>query len=835
MLVLMLMLMLAGSTSFAQGTRADYARSEALRGLSSGRVFKTTVKPNWLTGQDRFWYRNELADGGLEYLLVDALVGTRGSAFDAGRLSEVLSQKTGKPFDRNRLNLTNLDFAADGNSMTFELDQQAYRCDLVQYKLEETTVTPNPADAEKGTRMSRQTGEETELVLTNKTTGPVRLVWLDAEGQRRPYGTVERGATFRQHTFAGHVWLVLDRSGKEIGLFKATVKPREVELDDKSKPPVPQARDEASQNRRRRNGGSNQSPDGRYEARITEHNVVLRDLSSQEEIRLSTEGTAADFYRGPFFWSPDSTCLIAFQEQPAEEHKITIVESSPRETLQPRVKTLDYLKPGDKIAHSRPRLFNVAQKQPIPVDDTLFSNPWSLSDFQWMSDSTHFTFLYNQRGHQSLRWISLDATNGQSRVIIDERSPTFIDYSNKTFLRVLEETNEVIWMSERDGWNHLYLIDLQTGAVKNTITSGPWVVRRVDDVDPATRQIRFRALGLFPDQDPYALHFARVNFDGTGLTRLTEGDGTHDLQASPDGRFLIDTYSRVDQPPVIELRRESDGAKICELERGDWSALLSTGWRVPERFVAKGRDGTTDIHGVIWRPTNFDESRSYPVIEMIYAGPQGAFVPKSFSAYYPTQGLAELGFIVVQIDGMGTNWRSKSFHDVCWKNLADGGFPDRILWLRAAAARYPQFDLSRVGLYGGSAGGQNALAGLLHHGDFYQAAAADCGCHDNRMDKIWWNEAWMGWPIGPEYAASSNVTHAAKLQGKLLLTVGELDQNVDPASTMQVVNALIQANKDFELIVFPGGGHGSGESPYGDRRRKDFFVKHLLKVDPRSN
>src|SRR5690606_31323299 len=254
----------------------------------------------------------------------------------------------------------------------------------------------------------------------------------------------------------------------------------------------------------------------------------------------------------------------------------------------------------------------------------------------------------------------------------------------------------------------------------------------------------------------------------------------------------------------------------------------------PERFVAKGRDGTTDIYGILITPSTFDSARRYPVIEHIYAGPQGAFVPKAFGIVSEPRALAELGFVVVQIDGMGTNWRGKAFHDVCWRNLGDSGFPDRIAWIRAAAATRPWMDLSRVGIYGGSAGGQSALRALLAHGDFYHVAAADCGCHDNRMDKVWWNELWMGWPVGEHYAQQSNVTLARNLRGKLLLTVGELDRNVDPASTMQVVNALIEADKDFELIVFPGRGHGAGESPYGVRRRRDFFVRHLLGVEPRA-
>jgi dipeptidyl aminopeptidase/acylaminoacyl peptidase len=361
-------------------------------------------------------------------------------------------------------------------------------------------------------------------------------------------------------------------------------------------------------------------------------------------------------------------------------------------------------------------------------------------------------------------------------------------------------------------------------------------VRGVDRVDETKKQIWFRAGGIVPGQDPYYVHFCRVNFDGTGLVVLTQGDGTHTLTHSPDGRFFIDTYSRVDLPPVTELRRADDGKLILELERADVSRLQATGWRAPERFVAKGRDDKTDIFGVIWRPSNFDPAAcNYPVIEQIYAGPQGAFVPKAFSAFFGNpQQIAELGFVVVQTDGMGTNWRSRAFHDVCWKNLADAGLPDRIAWIKAAAQKYPYLDRSRVGIYGGSAGGQNALGALLFHGDFYKAAVADCGCHDNRVDKQWWNEQWMGWPIGPHYAAQSNATNARNLSGKLLLFVGGMDDNVDPACTFQVVQALADADKDFDLLVLPRSGHGAAESPYGKRRRMDFFVRHLLGVEPRT-
>ena len=386
-------------------------------------------------------------------------------------------------------------------------------------------------------------------------------------------------------------------------------------------------------------------------------------------------------------------------------------------------------------------------------------------------------------------------------------------------------------MSERDGWNHVYLYDGVTGTVKNQITKGQWVVRRVDKVDDEKRQIYFRASGMYTGKDPYFIHGYRIDFDGSDLVTLTEGDGDHSIEYSPEMDYYLDTWSRVDQPPVTELRRTSDTKVVMEVEKADIRELIEAGWKAPEVFVAKARDGKTDIWGFIIRPMNFDPQKKYPVIEYIYAGPQGSFVPKAFSPCHRMQPVAEMGFIVVQMDGMGTSDRSKAFHDVCWKNLGDAGFPDRILWHKAVAEKYPYYDISRVGIYGNSAGGQNALGGLLFHPEFYKVGVSSCGCHDNRMDKMWWNEQWMGWPLGPEYATSSNVDNAHRLKGELLLIVGEIDTNVDPASTMQVVDALIKADKTFDLLVIPGSGHGMG-GDYGERKLYDFFVHHLLGIEP---
>lgn len=574
------------------------------------------------------------------------------------------------------------------------------------------------------------------------------------------------------------------------------------------------------------------APDGSAEAVIRNFNVWVRALPDGEFRPLSTDGSEGNGYTlASLRWSPDSKKIAVFKRRPGYNRQVHYIESSPTDQVQPKLSSIFYRKPGDEVDFDLPVIFNLETDARHAGDQALFPNPYANTRLAWREDSRAVTFEYNQRGHQIYRVLELDAASGRTRTIIEETSATFVEYSGKRIREDVTDGREIIWGSERDGWNHLYLYDGATGQVTRQITKGDWVVRGVDRVDADARQIWFRASGMTPGQDPYFVHYYRINFDGTGLTALTDADGTHTLSWSSDRQYYVDTWSRVDLAPVAQLRRASDQSVVMELERGDMTPLLTTGWRAPEVFVSKARDGQTDIWGIIIRPTNFDPSKRYPVIENIYAGPQGSFVPKIFSTQLGMQAQAELGFIVVQIDGMGTSNRSKAFHDVAWKNLGDAGFPDRILWHKAVAAKYPWYDIDRVGIYGTSAGGQNATGALLFHPDFYDVAVSAVGCHDNRMDKIWWNEQWMGWPIGPEYAASSNVDHAKNLRGRMLLVVGEMDTNVDPASTMQVVNALIRANKDFDLLVIPGAGHGAGGA-YGERRRFDFFVKHLRGIDP---
>ncbi len=573
------------------------------------------------------------------------------------------------------------------------------------------------------------------------------------------------------------------------------------------------------------------SPDSNWLAYIKNFNLYIKDRKTNAEHQLSYDGSEGEFYSSFVLWSPDSRLLTTNKIRDNKKHYIYFVESSPEDQLQPVLQKREYLKPGDALPIKKPSLFNVEDKKQIPVNTTDFENQYFISNAKWWKDSRGFTFEFNQRGHQVYQVVEVDASSGNVKVIIDEQSKTFIDYSSKRYRYDVNDGKEIIWASERDGWNHLYLIDGETGNVKNQITKGEWVVRGVEHVNEETRQIIFTGSGQNQDEDPYFIHYYRINFDGGGLLDLTPEYASHMATFSKNYNYFVDNYSTVNLPQVTVLRVASDGKILMQLENADISDLLATGWKKPEVFVAKARDGKTDIWGNIYRPTNFDSTRTYPVLEHIYAGPHSSFVQKYFKPYMRYTAIAELGFIVVNIDGMGTSNRSKAFHDVCWKNLKDAGFPDRILWIKAAAERYPYMDTSRVGTFGTSAGGQSALAALLFHPEFYKAAVSSCGCHDNRMDKIWWNEQWMGYPVGPHYAECSNVVNADKLTGRLLLIVGELDDNVDPASTFQVVDALIKADKDFELVVLPGKNHTSGDK-YGERKRRDFFVKHLLGIEP---
>ncbi|MCH2060318.1 MAG: S9 family peptidase [Verrucomicrobiales bacterium] len=715
----------------------------------SARIYKERINPEWASDNSHFWYRNSLADGISEYILVDLDKGTRQPAFNQKLLAMALNDAGAGKFQAGKLSLGQLKFELKENLLYFRIGNQHFRWHREKNKLEK--IDPG--------KFPKNPGKQEE-----------------AKAEKR-------------------------------------------EPSDPGKKPYRPSR--------------NVSPDGKWKAFIKDHNLFVQLVSGGEEIALSSDGKPENSYHGPF-WSPNSKALISFRVEPGKIGDVHLLESSPREGGRAKLQTRRYALPGDKFTAHELNWFDVERKtQAKPKVGIIdFRGP----ALRWTPDGRYCRYQKIDRGHQRFRIIELDMFTGKHRNIIDEVSETFIWTEHAKDLGVplvnwLRKSEEIIHISERDGWRHLYLIDIATGRIKNQITKGEYVVRYVDRIDEDKRQVWFRASGKNPGQDPYLMHYYRVNFDGTGFTALTEGNGWHNIRYSPDQRFIIDSYSRVDMAPVHELRRVSDGKLVCKLEQADTSELKQEGWAPPEVFSAKGRDGKTDIWGIVCRPRDFDPKKKYPVLEDMYAGPHDSYTPKQFSAGRRYSSWTDMGFIVVKMDGMGTANRSKAFHDACWKNLKDSGFPDRILWHKAYAKANPWYDISRVGIYGGSAGGQSSTAALLFHPEFYKVAVSSCGCHDNRMDKSSWNEQWMGYPVGPQYSESSNIDNAHRLQGRLLLIVGELDKNVPPESTYRLVDALIKAKKDFDFIMVPGGGHGGG-GHHGHRRRQDFFRKHLLGIEP---
>ena len=624
------------------------------------------------------------------------------------------------------------------------------------------------------------------------------------------------------------------------------------------------------------------SPDGKWEAWVEGYNLIVHEVGRpySEKRQLTHDGTIGHYYSNRIYWSPDSRKLFVCKRKSVEKRYAYYVESSPQDQLQPILHTQEYAKPGDELPQYTPYIFNLSltpattaegsatpqspetqkpepfstvlnSSQPLTPLSTLnsklstLSNQYSLDWFQWTPDSRYVTMEYNQRGHKLYQLLAMDAETGQLTTLIEERSDKFVNY-NRIWRRWLKD-GRLLWTSERDNWNHLYLYSnlcrdgvhspsasgkrgkksrnqtlLSSGSGGFQITRGPWCVREVLHVDEDAELIYFTASGVHPDEDPYNIHYFTIRFDGTDMRELTPEPGNHRAVFSSDRQYLVDTYSTPSQAPVTTLRKLSTlNSKLSTntdsslhsplssqnlsslhsplssiIESSDLSKLQDLGWQAPEVFVAPGRDGKTPMWGIIQRPTNFDPSKKYPVIEYIYAGPGDSYTPKSFQPFnWNMTPLAELGFIVVQLDGMGTSWRGKEFEEVCYKNLKDAGFPDRKAWIRAAAQKYPYMDADNVGIFGASAGGQESTTAVLLHGDFYKAAYSSCGCHDNRMDKIWWNEQWMGYPVDSSYIECSNVYHASKLERPLMLVVGELDDNVDPASTMQVADAGLRTRR----------------------------------------
>ncbi len=786
------------------------------------------LEPHRIGEDGKFWFQTSDTFGVKSFFLVDPSKKEKMPLFNAEQMRKSLLDLKAPKEAVTKLTLEKLQVDVSLKKFSFILAGQGYEANLKPLEVKRIAKEIPALEPLKNLpKLSEVNGKETKITFENNLEETIEIFWLSFEGKRVSYGKIESGQKFSQRTFENQIWLVIDSKNKLHNAFRTGADNSIARIQQNQTVPKPMS-EEVRKINPQKNKPSNSSPDGNWQVIIRDFNLFLNNLNNpNNEIKLTNDADAKNGYRGAIYWSPDSSSFIAMKSTPGEGRVIHMIESTPKTQLQPKLISFNYDKPGDKLEQHFPHLFQIKSKKEIIIDNNLFNNPWSISQVRWKADSSRFTFLYNQRGHQVLRVLSIDGQSGGVSTLIEESSKTFVEYSGKTYFHWLKDENEFLWMSERDGWNHLYLADGIKGGIKKQLTKGEWVVRNVERVDETGGEILLKVMGIHSDMDPYFYHYALLDMKTTTLTPLTKSKGTHkgNFNFHPD--YFLTTWSRVDHAPVTELRNAKTGELILTLDQHDDSKLKEANWPRPIPFSSKGRDGKTEIYGIIMKPSNFNAKVNYPVIEQIYAGPHDFHVPKDFRVSSKAQAMAELGFIVVQIDGMGTSGRSKAFHDVCWKNLADAGFLDRILWMKAAAKMIPQMNLEKVGIYGGSAGGQNAMRALIDHGDFYKAAAADCGCHDNRMDKVWWNELWMGYPIDSSYEKSSNFVHAHRMQGKILLTVGELDRNVDPASTMQVADALIKAKKDFELIVIPGGGHGSGESPFAHRRRQEFFLEQL--------
>jgi dipeptidyl-peptidase-4 len=609
----------------------------------------------------------------------------------------------------------------------------------------------------------------------------------------------------------------------------------------------------------RRGGGEGVvSPDGKRMAYIKDWNLWVRDVATGKETQLTTDGVKDFGYatdnagwvhsdRAILIWSPDSKKIATFQQDQRGTGDMYLVSTN---VGHPKLEAWKYPLPGDAVVTTiqrvvievdNPKVIRLKsapdQHRSTQCDDVSCGGGWD--DVYWAPDGRTIAFVSTSRDHKVENLRIADAGTGDVRDVMEEKTDTqFESGQGETSWRYLPASNEFIWFSEKDGWGHLYLYGTD-GKLKNQITKGQFAVWRISNVDEKNRVIYFMAGGREPGNDPYFGHLYRVNFDGSGLKLLTPETGNHDVTLSPNGQYFVDNYSTPNTPNVAILR-DMTGKKIADLEKADVSRLSATGWKAPTPIVVKSRDGAFDLYGLMYTPSNLDAKRKYPIIDYIYPGPQGGSIgSRSFSASRgDNQALAELGFVVVQIDGTCNPLRSKKFHDLCYGNMADNTLEDQITGIKQLAAKYPYIDTTRVGIWGHSGGGFATAAAMFRFPDFFKVGISESGNHDNRNYEDDWGERYIGLLTKDangkdNYADQANQNYAKNLNGKLLLAHGTMDDNVPPSNTMLVVDALIKANKDFDLILIPNARHGYGPaSSYMMRRRWDYFVKNLLGAEP---
>ncbi len=736
---------------------ATYARAERMFAKNADAVvLRDKIRPQWIGGSDRFWYR-VTTERGSEFIYVDPAKNIRRPAFDHGRLAAALGKAADTVVVADSLPFQTLEWREEGKVTRVEvgLRGKSWRCDLGLYRCD-TVATPK-------------------------------------------------------------------------------IDPNEL-----------------------------RSPDGKWALYLKDHNLWIRSTATDVRRALTTDGIARNEYAGntesnttwvtglrsgfpapPFaLWSADSKRILAQKVDQRRVPESYLVQSVHAGGVRPKLWSFAFPMPGDSVAQATWWIFDAESGRAIAAEAPPMPVPFQPSlGFQeaWWADSAGTTAYYieHERGVKAWWLKAIDAATGKTRTIAEERGPTLAEATpvlgSRPLVRVTRDGKDVIWYSERDGWAHLYLLDAATGHVKHQITKGPWIVRDLVRVDESARKIWFLASGREPGRDPYLEHLYSVGFDGTGLTLLGPEDAQHQVVLGARGDWVVDRVSRTDLAPVT-VARSLDGKTVLPLERADLSRLLATGWKWPERFTAKAADGVTDVFGIIFKPADFDSTRKYPVIEEIYPGPQTTKVAKAFEAGGDHRALVELGMIGVQVDGRGTPFRSKAFHDFSYGHVENGGgLEDHLAAFRQIAASRPYLDLGRVGIYGHSGGGFASARAMFLYPDFYKVAVSSAGNHDQRGYLSLWGETYQGMPEGDNYAAQANPSIAKNLKGKLMLAFGEMDDNVPPALTIQVIDALTRANKSYDLLIVPNGSHAMMANMYFRRRRWDYFVEYLVAATPPEN
>jgi dipeptidyl-peptidase-4 len=767
-------------------TSADYARAEKFMGYNTTPLVTGVIGGggrggrgvNWLP-DERFTYSLTTGDG-TEFILVDPAKGTRAPAFDHAKIAAALSAAAGTSFDAHHLPIAEFDYSTDGHAININANARRYTCDLPT------------------TKCTAEAGSDNQ------------------QGGRRGGGGGGRGGR-----------------GAAAGGGR---------------------------------GGAVVSPDGKLAAYIQDYNLWVRPTAGGDPVQLTTDGVKDFGYatdnagwtnsdRAILTWSPDSKKIATYQQDQRGVGEMYLVSTK---VGHPELREWKYPLPGDDVITTIQRvIINVDTPKVIrlqmPADqhrsslcDDIDCTAGELSDLHWSPDSTHIAFVSTSRDHKIEQLREADAATGAVRDVFKEEVLKFYESGNGHInWQYLPATNEFIWFSEKEntpgdlGWGHIYLYDLSTGKLKNQITTGNWNLTQILRVDEKNRVLFFEGVGREKGQDPYFINLYRVDFDGKNLKLLTPDDGTHTVSFSPSGKYFIDTYSKPDVPPTVVLR-DATGKLVTNLEKANISRLLATGWKPPIPFTVKARDHQTDLYGVMYQPTNLDPNKKYPIINHIYPGPQtGSVGSRSFSAARgDDQALAELGFIVIELDGMGTPWRSKKFHEAYFGDLGDNTLPDQVEGMKQLAQRFKFIDIDRAGIFGHSGGGFATADAMFRYPDFFKVGISESGNHDNRVYEDDWGEKWQGLlkknsDGSDNYDSQANQLVAKNLKGHLLLAHGTMDNNVPPNNTLLVVDALIKANKDFDLLMLPNQPHGYGpDANYMTRRRWDYFVRYLMGAEP---